>query len=85
MTEPLIYTLLVLALVVPTPGAIIMRALAPRIGERRFFAGLMLVFGVAMLAMILLGTADVRSIRIGGLSLLQPATRFSDEFELPSE
>jgi predicted membrane protein len=84
MSEILIYTLLFFALILPVPGAIALRAFAPRLGQRRLVAGLMVLFGVAMLCVVLIGLADVRSLRIGGLSLLQPATRFSDEFNLPS-
>ncbi len=80
MPEPLVYLLLLLALVLPMLSAIGLRALLPRLGERMMLASATALFGVACIAALALGSANVSGLRVAGLSLLLPSTRFSDDF-----
>lgn len=61
-------------------SAIGLRALLPRLGERMMLASATALFGVACIAALALGSANVSGLRVAGLSLLLPSTRFSDDF-----
>lgn len=85
MSQTLVYTLLFLALILPIPGALLLRLFAARIGERGIAIGAAAVFGLAIASALFLSRADVGILRVGELTLLLPGTRASDDFVLPPE
>src|SRR3712207_1997096 len=83
MSQPIIYTLLALALVLPVVGAFVLRLLGERLGERALALGAALLFGLAVASVLALARADARELRVGSLALLLSSPRGSDSFELP--
>jgi LysM repeat protein len=73
MSQSLVFTLLALALALPLLGAIILRVLAPRLSSPQFTGAAALIFGVALVSVLLLARANVPSLQVGDLSLLLPA------------
>ncbi len=86
MPEPLVYLLLIVALVLPAPGVILLRLLWPRIGQRSVVIGAATLFTCAILSAVVLARSEVRVLRIGSYSLLLPGTQPLDAAVLlPSE
>src|SRR4051794_27294791 len=79
MSQSLVFLLLVLALVLPMLGAVILRLLAPRLPLPWLYGVAALVFGAAIVSVLLLARANVTSIQVGELSLLLPAAVRADE------
>jgi LysM repeat protein len=72
MSQTLVLTLLVLALVVPFVGATILRLLAGRIASRTLIISATLVFSLAIGSAIALARAPVTSLTIAGFTVLLP-------------
>jgi LysM repeat protein len=85
MSQPVVFTLLALALVLPVLGAIALRVLAPRLSPPQRAGVAALIFGVALASVLLLARANVPSLRVGDLSLLLPAAAPAAEEPLPIE
>ncbi|NNJ10113.1 LysM peptidoglycan-binding domain-containing protein [Chloroflexales bacterium ZM16-3] len=85
MPEPLVYLMLFLALLLPLLGAVALRLLDARMGERRVLIASAVVFGVAIASALALSRSDVGAIRIGDVSLLLPGTRPDTVFVLPAD
>lgn len=85
MAEPLVYLLLFLALLLPIIGAVALRLLDARLGERGLLIAAALIFGAAIASALVLSRSDVGAIRIGDVSLLLPGTRPGGEFILPAD
>ncbi|MCX7792746.1 MAG: LysM peptidoglycan-binding domain-containing protein [Chloroflexaceae bacterium] len=86
MPEPLVYLLLIVALVLPVPGVMLLRLLWPRIGQRSVAIGAAALFVCAILSAVILARSEVRVLRIGSYSLLLPGTQPLDvAVLLPSE
>jgi hypothetical protein len=66
--------LLVLALLLPIVGAAVLRILLPRLSPRQLALGAVLVFGVAMGSVLALARSDISTLRLGGITLLLPAS-----------
>jgi LysM repeat protein len=75
MPEPLVYLLLIVALVLPVPGVMLLRLLWPRIGQRSVAIGAAVLFACAILSALILARSEVRVLRIGSYSLLLPGAR----------
>ncbi len=85
MSQPAIYLLLFLALVLPVPGAFAVRLLAGRIGERGVLLGATGFVLLAIISALALARADVPLLRVGDLTLFLPSTRLSDDQSAPPE
>jgi LysM repeat protein len=85
MPEPLVFLLLGLALLLPLMGAVALRLLDSRLGDRGLFVGAAAIFGIAIISALALSQSDVGALRIGDLSLLLPGTRPGDGFALPAD
>lgn len=85
MSQSLVYLLLFLALLLPVPGAILVRLLGARLGTRVLVGGATILFTLAIGSTLVLAQADVSTLRVGDLTLLLPAARRSEEFVLPPE
>ncbi len=83
MPDLLVYSLLILALFVPTLGAIVLRFLARRLSEPWIIGGATVLLAIAMISVLSLSRSDIRDLRIGQLTLLLPSPRFSDDVDLP--
>ncbi|MFQ3662130.1 MAG: LysM peptidoglycan-binding domain-containing protein [Chloroflexaceae bacterium] len=83
MPEPLVYLLLIVALVLPVPGVMLLRLLWPRIGQRGVVIGAAAVFACATLSAVIVARSEVRVLRIGSYSLLLPGTQPLDVAVLP--
>lgn len=75
MPEPLVYLLIIVALVLPAPGVILLRVLGSRIGQRRVVIGAAVIFASAILSALILARSEVRVLRVGSYSLLLPGTQ----------
>jgi nucleoid-associated protein YgaU len=75
MSQPVVYLLLFLALVLPVPGAIVVRLLAGRLGERGVLLGSAAVFTVAIASVLALARADIGALRVGDLTLFVQTAR----------
>ncbi|NTU83724.1 MAG: LysM peptidoglycan-binding domain-containing protein [Chloroflexales bacterium] len=84
MPQPLVYLLLFITLVLPIPGALALRLLGPRLGERGVLAWAAALFTLAIGGALTLSRAEVPLLRVGDLTLLLPSTR-GDEIVLPPE
>lgn len=71
---PLFLTLLLLllALVLPTAGALALRLLAPRMTASQSYLVAAVVFALAFTSVLVLARASTNSVQIGNLSLLAP-------------
>jgi LysM repeat protein len=78
MSQSLVFTLLALAFGLPILGAIVLRVLAPRLAPPQLYGAAALIFGVAVVSVLLLARANVSSLQIGELSLLLPAAAPAD-------
>ncbi|MGQ9925334.1 MAG: LysM peptidoglycan-binding domain-containing protein [Chloroflexaceae bacterium] len=86
MPEPLVYLLLIVALVLPVPGVVLLRLLWPRIGQQRVEIGAAVVFACAILSTLILARSEVQVLRIGSYSLLLPGAQpFDAAVLLPME
>ena len=86
MSQSLVFLLLSLALVLPVLGAAALRMLAARLDARQFFGTAALLFGIAIVSVLLLSRGNIESLRIGNLTLLLPLGAPSiDELNLPPE
>ena len=85
MSQPAIYLLLFLGLVLPVPGAFAVRLLAGRIGERGVILGATGFVLLAIISALALARADVPLLRVGDLTLFLPSTRLSDNQSAPPE
>jgi hypothetical protein len=65
--------LLLLALALPIVGAVALRVLQPRMEPRRYLGIAALVFGLALASVLALSGSEISSVRLGGLTVLQPA------------
>ncbi len=72
MSQTLVLTLLVLALIVPFVGATVLRLLAGRIASRALIVSATLVFSLAIGSAIALARAPVTSLTIAGFTVLLP-------------
>jgi hypothetical protein len=72
MSQPLIFVLLVLALVVPILGAIVLRVFSPRLSPARMVAGMVVVGGASVLSVVVLAQSHITSLQIGNVTLLLP-------------
>jgi LysM repeat protein len=72
MSQPLVFSLLALALALPVLGAIALRLLTPRLSPPQLYGAAALLFGIALASVLLLARANVTNIQIGDLSLLLP-------------
>lgn len=75
MSQPAVYLLLFLALALPVPGAIVVRLLAGRLGERGVLFGSAALFTVAIVSVLALARADVGALRVGDLTLFVQTAR----------
>lgn len=82
MSQPAVYLLLFLALVLPVPGAIAVRLLAGRVGERALIGAAAAIFLIAIACALALARAEVTALRVGDLTLFLQATRRSDAIVL---
>jgi LysM repeat protein len=78
MSQSLVFTLLALAFGLPLLGAIVLRVLTPRLAPPQLYGAAALIFGVAVISVLLLARANVSSLQIGELSLLLPAAAPAD-------
>jgi len=78
MSQSLVFTLLALAFGLPLLGAIVLRVLTPRLAPPQLYGAAALIFGVAVVSVLLLARANVSSLQIGELSLLLPAAAPAD-------
>lgn len=85
MPQTLVYLLLFVALVLPVPGALALRLLGPRVGERGVAVGAAALFGLAIAGALALSRADVAQLRVGDLTLMLSGTRGAAEVVLPPE
>jgi LysM repeat protein len=74
MEQPLVYMLLVLALLLPIGGAAVLRVLAPRLSLRAGIGAASAIFGLAIVSVLVLGRSDVGRLQFGELTLLLPVT-----------
>jgi hypothetical protein len=79
MSQSLVFILLLLALVLPMLGAIILRILAPRLSARQLYGAATLIFGIAVVSVLVLARSDISSLQVGGLSLLLPVVAPSEQ------
>src|SRR6476661_8821037 len=80
MSQPLIITLLLLALVLPILGAVVLRLLTPRLAPVQLGGAATLLLGVVVASVLLLARSDIPSLQIGNLSILLPVTAPDDAF-----
>lgn len=86
MSQPIVFLLLVLALVLPVLGAAALRLLAPRLDARQFFGGAAVLFAIAMASVLVLSRSNIDSLRIGNLTLLLPLSgQSTDDLNLPPD
>ena len=89
MSQTLVYTLLFVALVLPLPGALLLRLLGAYLGERGLAVGTALLCVSAIASALVLARADIGALRVGDLTLLEPSSRRTDNLipveEYPSE
>lgn len=78
MSQLVVYLLLFVALVLPVPGAFLVRLLAGRGVERAALLAAAVLFGLAIAGTLTLAQADVPLLRVGNLTLFLPSTRLSD-------
>jgi len=78
MSQSLVFTFLALAFGLPILGAIVLRVLTPRLAPPQLYGAAALIFGVALVSVLLLARANVSSLQIGELSLLLPAVAPAD-------
>src|SRR5262245_52860751 len=78
MPQPLIFTLLLLALALPILGSIVLRLLGPRLTPAQLYSAAALILGVAIASVLVLARADIPSLQIGSLSILLPDTAPQD-------
>jgi hypothetical protein len=78
MSQPVVYLLLFVALVLPVPAAFAVRLLVGRGAERS--AGVLAVgsFVLAIAGVLMLAQANVPLLRVGSLTLFLPSTRLSE-------
>ncbi|MFV9503875.1 MAG: LysM peptidoglycan-binding domain-containing protein [Oscillochloridaceae bacterium umkhey_bin13] len=77
--------LLFIALVLPVPGAILLRLLAHRFDQRWFFGAAAALFGLALGSVLILSRADVGVLRVGSLTLLLSSSRPAGAIPLPPD
>lgn len=75
MPQPLVYLLLFVALVLPVPGALALRLLGPRIGDRGVLVGAAALFTLALGGVLALARAEGPLLRVGDLTLLSVPPR----------
>jgi LysM repeat protein len=85
MSQSLVYLLIFVALVLPVPGALALRVLGGRIGERAVIVGAAALFALAIGGALVLARADVGLLRVGDLTLLLPGTARGESQALPPE
>jgi LysM repeat protein len=85
MSQPLVFMLLALALVLPVLGSIVLRMLAPRLSPPQFAGVAVLIFGAALVSVLLLARTNIPSIQVGDLSLLLPAVAPAAEEPAPAQ
>jgi LysM repeat protein len=78
MPQPLIFTLLLFALVLPILGAVGLRVLAPRLTPAQFYGAAALIGGVVIASVLVLSRGDIPNLQIGRLSILLPITAPED-------
>jgi LysM repeat protein len=78
MSQPLVFSLLGLALVLPIVGSLVLRMLARRLSPAQLHGSAALIFGVAIASVLVLASSDISSLQIGRLSLLLPAASAED-------
>ncbi len=72
MPQSLVLLLLICAVLLPVIGAIGLRVLRPRLGDRLLYGIAALIFGISIASVIVLARSDVATIRIAGLAILLP-------------
>ena len=72
MPQWMLFALIVVALVLPFIGAIALRLTRQRLEERGRLVLVIIVFGVAFGAAFALARSDISSLRIAGLTVMQP-------------
>lgn len=77
MSQPLVFVLLVLALVVPILGAIVLRVLNPRLSPSWMGVGMVVVGGASVLSVVVLAQSHITSLQIGNVTLLLPDTGYA--------
>lgn len=72
MSQEILISLLLIALLLPLLGAIALRLTRQRLDERVRLALAVVVFGTAFGAVFILARSDAMSLRIAGLTVMQP-------------
>ena len=85
MPQWMLFALIVVALVLPFIGAIALRLTRQRLEERGRLALAIIVFGVAFGAAFALARSDISSLRIAGLTVMQPMAPLVDPASQPLE
>ncbi len=80
MSQTLIITLLLFALVLPILGAVVLRLLMPRLAPVQLYSAAVLLLGVVIASVLVLARSDIPSLQIGNLSILLPVTAPDDSF-----
>jgi LysM repeat protein len=78
MSQSLVFTLLLSALVLPVLGAVVLRLLSPRVTLAQLYGTAALIFVVAGGSVVALALSDIPSLQIGNLSILLPITAPDD-------
>src|SRR6266498_443832 len=78
MSQTLIITLLLFALVLPILGAVVLRLLMPRLAPVQLYSAAGLLLGVVIASVLVLARSDIPSLQIGNLSILLPVTAADD-------
>lgn len=74
MSQMLVFTLLILALVVPVVGMIALRLVAKRLPTVALHLGAGILFTIAIVCVLFLSRSNVASLSVGHLTLLLPVT-----------
>lgn len=82
MPQVLVYLLLSLALVIPVLGTVILRLLQGRLSENQFFGSAGVLFGIAIVSVLVLTFSSVPRLQVGELTLLLPLPGAVSEAEL---
>ncbi len=72
MSQEILISLLLIALLLPLLGAIALRLTRQRLDERVRLALAVVIFGAAFGAVLVLARSDASSLRIAGLTVIQP-------------
>jgi LysM repeat protein len=78
MSQTMVYTLLLFALALPVLGGVLLRVLIPRLSQAQLYGGAALIFGLAIVSVLLLARGDIPSLQVGRLSILLPVTAPDD-------